>query len=237
MKTLKVQIAIKYFLLIQLYFSCSVVFGQDALNGTYSKLMVGQEHFNYYKFNQQGYFEYYEGASQGYNYYGKGSYKISNNLLLLDYNNTELKEFSGYYRYTNWVNKNNEIILRFKIFDLDGNKIPNVNIYISKMKIGKITDLDGYAEIILNKNRIVDDHISISLIGFEPQKLSFDKKSNIEFKVYLKKRNLKSFSKPIYNQKDTLEIMNRPQNMINLRGKDGNVISLKKVSGLGYRKR
>lgn len=225
----KVQIAIKYFLIIQLSFIYSTVIGQNILNGTYSKLMDGQEHFDYYEFNQQGDFKYYSGASLGYKYYGKGNYKIINDLLIFDFNKTELKEYSGYYRYTDWINKSNKIILKFKIFDLEGNNIPNVNIYLSKMKIGKITNINGYAQIILNKDEIEDDDISISLIGFEPQKLPFDKNYNFEFKIYLKKRNFKSFSKPIYNQKDTLEIINIFENNINLRRNDGSVISWKKL--------
>jgi len=225
----KVQIVIKCFFIIHLSLIYSIVNAQNTLVGSYSKLEIGQEYFDYYKFNQQGGFEYFNGASLGYNYYGKGDYTIIHDLLILDFNKTELKKYSGYYRYNDWINNSNTVILKFKVFDIEGNKIPNVNIYFLKNKIGRITDKNGYAEIILKKSNAINDDINISLIGFEPQKIKIDRNYNFNFKIYLKKRDIKSYSKPIYNQKDTLEIINLDEDLIKLRGKNGKISSWRKV--------
>lgn len=228
---LKAQNVIKYFILFLtvIYSSCNAQ--STTINGFYSNLSPFQEHFDYYKFDKQGNFEYGVGASLGFDYYGKGTYLIKDNQLILDFKKTKLKGFSGYYRYNYWVNNNNTVKFKFNIFDLKGNEIPFVNIYILKLKTGKLTNNKGFSELTIDKKYVKEKYkIGISLIGYEPQNITVDNNLNYNFKVYLKKSDNKSFGKPIYNQKDTLGILDLNENSMKIRDKNGKITIWKKIS-------
>lgn len=195
---------------------CSLsLFGQKELNGTYSDLGPLQEHYRHYSFNKEGTFEYHSGASLGDDYYGFGHYSISNDLLILNFDSIPEIESSGYYQFKHWTNNQDNISLKFKVYDLNKNKLSGAAIVVPSDKLGSLIQ-DGKGELELpTKSTKQVEKLRISLLGYETQELVFNRGFNYEFEIYLKQS---SNGTAIINQIDTLKITQLGDDFFEVKG-------------------
>ena len=99
----KEQNVIKSLLIVVIICLSNNLYCQKKIIGNYSSLKAYQEHYKYYKFNENGIFEYHSGASLGDDEYGKGHYQIKNDSLILNYDLTELK-LKSYHKIKEYYN-------------------------------------------------------------------------------------------------------------------------------------
>jgi hypothetical protein len=175
---------------------------QETLDGNYCiKFGMGD---TYHCLNFKGKtFKMERGADLGNDYYGKGTYQIKDSLLILNYNKTPLKEFSGYYRSQVWKNSSDTVQLTFTIRDLEKNPVPYSSVVILKEKIGKKTNKEGKAELKSLKSKIQKE-IQVLCLGYEIIKIQIFGNLNYHFDVFLKESDQEGI--PIKNQIDTLQI-------------------------------
>ncbi len=201
------------------------LFGQKELNGTYSDLAPLQEHYRHYSFNKKGSFEYHSGASLGDDYYGFGHYSISNDLLILNFDSIPEIVLSGYYQFKHWTNNQDNISLKFKVYDLNKNKLSGAAILVPSEKLGSLIQ-DGKGELELPTKSIKQvEKLRISLLGYETQELVFDRGFNYEFEIYLKES---SSGTAIINQIDTLKINQWGDDFFEVKGKGNKSVLWKK---------
>jgi len=186
--------------------------GQTKLDGVYSNLMPLQEHYNYYKFNQDGTFEYHIGASLGDDKYGLGEYTFKNNILILNYNKTKpLKK--GYYIPEFWNNKTDSVEVYLNFYDSEHQPIPYVNvIYKDSLQKNGYNggSADKFGEIRLSYSKSKESlELKCSILGFDQYKFVIDKTNNYQINVFLTKQG---FGIPIYKQIDTLKIVEFGEN-------------------------
>jgi hypothetical protein len=201
------------------------LFGQKELNGTYSALAPLQEHYRHYSFNKKGSFEYHSGAGLGDDYYGFGHYSISNDLLILNFDSIPEIESSGYYQFKHWTNNQDNISLKFKVYDLNKNKLSGTAILVPSDKLGSLIQ-DGKGELELpTKSTKQVEKLRISLLGYETQELVFNRGFNYEFEIYLKES---SSGTAIINQIDTLKITQWGDDFFEVKGKGNKSVLWKK---------
>lgn len=202
-----------------------LLFGQKEINGMYSDLAPLQEHYSYYSFNKEGTFEYHSGASLGDDYYGFGHYAISNDFIILNFDSIPEIESSGYYQFKRWTNDQDNISLKFNVYDLNKNKLSGAAIVIPSEKFGTLIQ-GGKGELELpTKNIKQVEKLRISLLGYETQELVFDRSFNYEFEIYLRES---SSGTAIINQIDTLKITQWGDDFFEVKGKGNKVILWKK---------
>lgn len=183
-------------------------YGQNRLEGKYSRLAILQEHYAYYIFDENNGFEYHSGASLGDDYYGEGVYEIISNNLILNYNKTKPIQ-TGYHNQEIWTNNHDSLTLNIKVLDFNKTPIPNVNIiYKSSLSShglnGIIVNKKGIA-ILKFKKELKDIDLAFSNLGFKEYKVSLLKKYNYNLTVFLEE--VGSGGVPIINQIDTLKIL------------------------------
>lgn len=177
-----------------------VGFNQTILSGLFSDLEPLQEHYNYYKFEEDGTFEYHNGASLGDNFYAFGTYSLKNDSLVLNFNETIPLKI-GFHSFEIWKNSTKNIEINFNVFSLNKTPASNVNIIYKDSSTksgynGIIADKLGRANLKLKKeNKNLE--ISISNIGFKEYKLKIDKNYNYNIDVFLLEQGL---GIPIKNQ-------------------------------------
>lgn len=179
------------------------LFGQKELNGMYSDLAPLQENYRHYSFKKEGSFEYHSGASLGDDYYGFGHHTISNNLIILNHDSIPKIILSGYYQFIRWTNNQDIINLKFKVYDLNKNKLSGASIVVPAEKLGTLIQ-GGKGELELpTRSTEQVEKLRISLLGYQTQELVFERGFNYEFEIYLKES---SSGTAIINQIDTLKI-------------------------------
>ncbi|MFD2529774.1 MULTISPECIES: hypothetical protein [Polaribacter] len=191
----KEQNVIKSLLIVVIICLSNNLYCQKKIIGNYSSLKAYQEHYKYYKFNENGIFEYHSGASLGDDEYGKGHYQIKNDSLILNYDLTELK-LKSYHKIKEYYNTKNIVTIKVIVKDFKGNINTNTNVYIQKDKIGYTIREKGFVNINLKKEK-KDYFLGVSNLGYDSYKLKLSKLKNYEIEIFLKKAS--TVSKAIKN--------------------------------------
>ena len=198
------------------------------LEGTYSNLASLQEHYNFYVFDNNGKFDFHSGASLGDDQFGKGTYRIIENLLILNYNKTEPIEVAHHVSKM-WINNLKTIDIHLRFFDFNSTPLPFVNvIYKDSLSQngynGIVANKEGEAELNLTKEN-EDLNLVISNLENSQYEFTLDKKYNYIISVYLQKAGT---GLPIRNQIDTLEIIEHSPKYFIAKNKDGSVTTWRK---------
>src|SRR5690606_761642 len=209
-------------------FSFLIVFisyGQTKLDGVYSNLMPLQEHYNYYKFNQDGTFEYHSGASLGDDKYGLGTYAFSDSLLVLKFDRSPLAQMP-YHKSFYWINNNDSIKVQISVKDFEGINIPE-GIFIENnnpKKYGIKLDENGEGVMTLKKTN-TNYQFLLNSLTFNSYKFSLYGTNNYKIIVWLNKSRT---GKPIYNQTIILKILEYNEHSFKVKTNEGKIEVWKK---------
>ncbi|MBZ9630802.1 hypothetical protein LB465_08425 [Salegentibacter sp. LM13S] len=178
-----------------------ISFSQDELEGRYYKPDLSGDTYEYLDFDKDGNFEYAKGGHLGEAQPSKGKYELSDQLLILNFNNSQSKKI-GYHQTEIWRNNKDSISVKIKVMDYDKNPLEHVFISGMNNSKRKRTNNRGVAELKFYKENSAQNLI-ITWVGFEHYDLEIDKNYNYNIKVYLTP-NLQQI--PIRDQIDTLRI-------------------------------
>ena len=200
-----------------------LIYSQSTLKGKYSSLMPYQEHYNYFKFSENGEFEYHSGASLGDDEFGKGHYQIKNDSLILNYDLTELKT-NSFHKYKTYSNDSDSINLSIKVFDLSEKPRSNIEVYNSKDRYGVLTDKDGFSNLSFKK-QAGSKKIEFSDICCGRHSFTIDTTFNYVIEVYLAEGSNKP--QAIKDQIVKYQIIKNSKNKLKLKNGD-QVLTLEK---------
>ncbi len=200
----------------------------EKLNGKYSHLEQLQDYYTVYYFDGSSTFEYHTGGCLGDEYFGKGTYKIKDKLLILNYNKTEPIKL-GHHVSKIWTNDSTAIDIQFKFFDFENRPIPFVNVTykdsLSKNGYNGIAaNKEGTAKLSLIKEN-EEFEMKISSVGFSQYKFTVGKKYNYSISIYLQNEGN---GLPIRNQMDTLKIGEMTSKYFTVKNKNGSVTTWRK---------
>jgi len=82
-----------------------ISFSQNELDGIYIKPDLSGDTYEYLDFDKEGNFEYAKGGHLGEVQPSKGKYEFSDQLLILNFNNSQSKKI-GYHQSEIWENNN-----------------------------------------------------------------------------------------------------------------------------------
>ena len=148
----KEQNVIKSVLVILIFSLSGQLYCQKKINGIYNRLMLNQEHYDYFNFSEKGIFEYHSGASLGDKEFGKGHYFIKNDSLILNYDLTELKEES-YFKAKKYYNNKDSITISLTIYDFKNNPINNLGIYTFPKYKSTESNIKGKAVLRIKRQK------------------------------------------------------------------------------------
>jgi hypothetical protein len=222
---LKEQNVIKFLLTVTILFMSSNLYCQKKIIGEYSSLMLYQEHYDYYNFNENGIFEYHSGADLGDDEFGKGHYHIKNDSLILNYNLTELK-YKSYHKVKEYYNSKDLVTIKVTIKNFKGNIIINTNVYILEDKIGHVLGENDFVTFKIKKEK-TDFFLNVSNLGYESYKLKLSKMKNYEIEIFLRQSSI--VSKALKNQIIKYKIIEHKDDYIKLK-KESRIIKLIKQS-------
>lgn len=185
---------------------------QKKIEGSYALPSPTGDFSTSITFSKTGIFEYDHSGHLGTEEYGTGTYLLDRKKLILNYNLTKpLKQ--SFYESKFWINDKEEVELKIFVSDLEDNPIPGTNIAILADKNGIIADKSGSATFILKKeNR--EAELTVSFIGYDQIKIPFKQKYNYEYIVRLRKWKRGSAPAPIFDQIDTLQVIQKRKNEI-----------------------
>lgn len=198
-----------------LTFSFSKKSQSYVLEGRYYLSLKLKDEKKYLNFKNDS-FEIGKYGHLGHEYQGKGYFNIAKNKLILNYNK-KLVRPNSFYRSFNWQNDSDLISIDVKVMDLKGTGISMANFYSDDGKISAVTDSNGELGLKLPKKDIKQE-FEVSYIGFGGVKISLDQSLNQKVEFFLSD---KSEPMPIYNQIDTLEILELKKDYFISKNKDG----------------
>ncbi len=178
--------------------------------------------------NANSNFEFLSEIDTGKENYGKGHYSIEKDKLILRYETKPLK--IGWHYQEIWQKNPDSLIIKFQVYDLDDNPVPNTNILFKDAQgnyikdHGLIVDQKGSAQIIFTRNK--PKEAIISNIGFKEHHIPLDTVYNSQFTVYLQHGGL---GIPISTRIDTLKIKNWSDQSFMVETKDGKTDIWKKI--------
>lgn len=218
------SVSICYFFLF-----ISVLYSQKKLEGKYSKLYQFQEHFESLDFDELGSFSYAKGSS-GNDFFGNGTYTISKDKLILNYNKTKSIELA-YYIPKIWKNSKDSIVVKLQVMNLEKQAVSYANVvYNNNNKpngfSGVISTNTGEANIVLPKSKQLIE-LKITAMGFVPFSITINQNVNYVVKVFLQKQGK---GIPIRNQVDTLNIVEFNKDFFKVKDKDEHLIMWKKIN-------
>ena len=222
---LKEQNVIKLLLTVTFFCLSINLYCQKEIIGRYSSLMLYQEHYNYFDFNENGIFEYHSGADLGDDKFGKGHYQIKNDSLILNYDLTELK-YNSYHKAKEYYNSKDIVTIKVIVKDFKGNINTNTNVYIQEDKIGHILGEKGLVNFRLKKEK-KDFFLDASNLGYDSYKLKLSKLKNYEIEIFLKQAS--TVSKAIKNEIKKYKIVEYKDDFIKLKS-NSEIIKLVKQS-------
>ena len=190
----------KKLLFFIIFLSPLLTISQENYEGTFWRINMFDS-YESIKFNKDGTFEYKKGGDLGDPKPSKGDYLFSDNLLILNFNNSQSKNL-GFHKTEIWRNLNDSVSVSFKVMDLKEIPLEHVWIYNEHTKSQIRTDKNGAASICLEKENNISDFI-ITWVGFERYDLKINLNYNQKIKIYLTE-DLQEI--PIRNQIDTLRI-------------------------------
>lgn len=206
-------------ILITLFVLPTIALSQIKIEGTYSYLAPNQEHYDFYDFAKSGKFEYHTGASGGDFLYGKGIFKISGDTLILNYNSTELQDFSGYHRLTSWKNNRDSIDIQIQVMDTKGIQLRNGFIFLPHKKRSADLNKEGSTFLKFEKT---DEKIPFEITSLGYQDYFFDLEQNLNQSVVVFLQENQS-GIPIKGQKEILIIKNLKKDFIELEDSQGRI--------------
>jgi hypothetical protein len=213
----KEQNVIKLLLTVTFFCLSINLYCQKEIIGRYSSLMLYQEHYNYFDFNENGIFEYHSGADLGDDKFGKGHYQIKNDSLILNYDLTELK-YKSYHKAKEYYNSKDIVTIKVIVKDFKGNINTNTNVYIQEDKIGHILREKGFVNFRLKKEK-KDFFLDVSNLGYDSYKLKLSKLKNYEIEIFLKQAS--TVSKAIKNEIKKYKIVEYKDDFIKLKNDSG----------------
>lgn len=183
----KEQNVIKLLLTVTFFCLSNNLFCQTKIIGRYSSLMLYQEHYNYFDFNENGIFEYHSGASLGDDEFGKGHYQVKNDSLILNYNLTELK-YESNFNAKKYYNSKDSIKINLKIYNFNKEPLSNIMVYSFPTYKATQSDKKGTASLKFEK-QTHKDKIKLYLEGIflAKQVIYLDGDSNYIIDVFMNK--------------------------------------------------
>jgi hypothetical protein len=210
--------------LILLSIACSA---QKALQGTYAEQGVPIDAYSYYTFLGQGGFEYHAGGDLGDDFFGRGTYRISQDTLFLDYSVDSAVPLP-YHKAAFWSDLTDSITLEVRVKDLEGSPIGHANVYSREHSaIGKVLDAEGYGRLRLKRIE-TDYELTVGFIGFVPYTIKIPGSRSYRLDVFLSETGK---GVPIYKHSDTLRIVESTDAYLVLRGADDTARKWVKVDG------
>lgn len=188
-------------LLLLIFLIPIISFSQNELEGRYYIPDLSGDTYEYLNFDKVGNFEYAKGGHLGEEQPSKGKYEFSDQLLILNFNNSQSKKI-GYHQSEIWRNNKDSIRVKIKVMDYDKNPLEHVFVSEINNSKRKRTNNKGFAELMFPKENSFQDLI-ITWVGFEHYDLEIDKNYNYNIKVYLTP-DLQQI--PIRDQTDTIRI-------------------------------
>ncbi|MGO4912822.1 hypothetical protein [Leeuwenhoekiella sp. W20_SRS_FM14] len=188
----------------------------QSLEGSYSALAKGQENYKVYTFLKDNKFEYHYGASLGDDEYGYGTYFITGDYLLLNFDTPPVENLYRL-KVTKWNNSNDSLVIKVRLFDLKQNPIVGAYVNLVGLKTQKKKiDINGQTTF-----KILDDlskrgdslFLDVHYVGFETIKVGLIQESNMDFNINLSPLK----GELIYDQIDTLHIREITNDKIFLR--------------------
>ena len=188
-------------LLFFIIFICPLLaISQERYEGTFWRTNL-VDNYESIKFHKDGTFEYKKGGDLGDPRPSKGEYLFLNDLLILNFNNSQSKKL-GFHKAEIWKNKNDSVDVTFKVMDVNGNPLEHAWIYNANSEAEIRTDENGTGRYILKKENDPTNFI-ITWLGFERYDLKINSNYNQRIEIYLTE-DLQEI--PIRDQIDTLEI-------------------------------
>ena len=223
LETLRRGTFISYGCIIILTISGYNIHGQTMLQGTYHGLDVFQEQYSYYEFENDNTFNYHEGADLGDAYYGSGQYKLQYKLLILNFNTTKSKVSSSF-NTAFWTNSKNTVSYEFVVKDNQLGPILGAEIEVPSKGIKFTTDTLGKARIRFDKEKSIT-HGTVVYLGYDICEFALNLSQNQKVEVVL---NREPPGYPIKDIVDTLEVVRKGENWMELKDKLGNISKWKK---------
>tara|TARA_B110000240_G_C13446670_1_gene430636 strand:- start:57 stop:731 length:675 start_codon:yes stop_codon:yes gene_type:complete len=212
-------------LLLTVTFFCLSInlYCQKEIIGRYSSLMLYQEHYNYFDFNENGIFEYHSGACLGDDEFGKGHYKIKNDSLILIYNLTELNEES-YFKAKKYYNSKDSIQVNLNIYSFNKEPLYNIIVYSFPNLKSTESDIKGIASLKLKK-QTYKDKIELHIDGefWVKQVIFLDSDANYDIDIFMNKSIIQGFGHPkaIKNEIKKYKIVEYKDDFIKLKSDSG----------------
>ena len=211
-------------------------FGQKFLEGKYyqpkKEECIEFCNIDTYTFHNNGIFEYAEEGELGIVHYGKGHYTLTKDLLVLNFDLTEIK-YPGYYIAKTYSNSNTQIALNLSVYDLNNKPLPEVSIslFSDETPIGGTTDKEGKLTIKVpktnEKGSLLLTYNSESMYEVE----NFNLNLNYEVAFYLTKTpmNPLDIGKAVKDEIISFEVIKLKKDELVVRHK-GKMLTLKKKS-------
>ena len=219
----KEQNVIKFLLTVTFFCLSINLYCQKEIIGRYSSLMLYQEHYNYFDFNENGTFEYHSGASLGDDEFGKGHYQIKNDSLILNYDLTELK-YESYFKAKKYYNSKDSIKINLNIYDFDKKPLYNIMVYSFPNYKSTESNKKGIASLKFKK-QTYKDKIKLHIDGefWARQIIYLDADSNYNIDVFMNKSIIQGFGHPkaIKNEIKKYKIVEYKDDFIKLESDSG----------------
>ena len=194
----------------------NISISQAQIEGSYSALAKGQEYYKVYTFLEDYTFEYHYGASLGDDEYGYGTYGITGDNLVLNFD-TPPAENAYRIKATKWNNTHDSLVIKVRLFDMKQN--PIVGAYVDLVGAEtqkKKIDIHGRTtfKILDEPSKRGDSlYLDINYVGFEKIKVALIQETNMDFNINLSPLK----GELIYDQIDTLHIREITEDKILLR--------------------
>ncbi|MEE9406694.1 MAG: hypothetical protein V3V28_01340 [Polaribacter sp.] len=219
--------AINILLIILVSLLYSKTYSQNSLNGTYCRDYTLNDFGKCLKFEKE-IFNYIHSGHNGINESGNGEYKISSDIIVLNYNKSEIRKKS-YHISKIWKNNKDSINVVFEFLDFENKPIPYVNVFykdslLKKGYNGFVASKEGFVSYKLTKEKEVFE-FSFSNIGFEQYKILIDKNFNYLISIFLEREGIGT---PIKNQIDTLNIVELKSAFFKVKEKNGKITTWRK---------
>lgn len=172
-------------------------------SGKYSSLMEGQEFYELYELQNKE-FSFTSGGDLGIHEYGSGDYVVQNDMIILNYNDTQLTPVRNESEILGYKNFKSDLHYRFLIKDFNGQIIENANIFLNNDRV-PIEMIENYHELTIPKEKLSSNdrvELIITKLGFREFRTELF--NNLNYIIKIKLSQDKIGSTPIYNAIDTL---------------------------------
>jgi hypothetical protein len=201
-----------------IFFSFSLSFSQQKIEGKYELNIKLNEFNEKYTFNKAGVFKYEKFGDLGLISFGKGNYFIKNDSLILNYNLTELKKES-YYKSEKYYNHKDSIQVKINVYNFDKQPIVNSVIYAFPKNNSTESNKDGEAFLKFKKqegNNKIELHIDGEFLA--KQVICINSDANYVIDAFMNKNEIIGLEHPkaIKNQIKKFNIIEFKENEMKL---------------------